>query len=156
MSFQSKCFSLILAALALTACSTQPMPMQTLSRMPASLQAQRAQNTFKPQAVVTISPQEAHDWVMDPQSQWLILDVRTPEEFAQGRLKNATLLNFYAPDFKTQLEQMNRHQPTILYCRSGNRSGKALEIMRELGFKNVYEVRGGILAWQSAGFPVVK
>ncbi|MGE3726715.1 MAG: rhodanese-like domain-containing protein [Candidatus Sericytochromatia bacterium] len=156
MSFFAKTLSTALAALALTACTSQPMLMPAASRMPSALMAMRAQTNFKPQAVVTISPQEAHDWVMDPQSQWLILDVRTPEEFAQGRLKNATLMNFYDPDFKTKLEDMNRHQPTILYCRSGNRSGKALEIMRELGFKNVYEVRGGILAWQASGFPVVK
>lgn len=156
MSVLIKSLSTALAALALTACASQPMLMPSASRMPAALQAQRAQNNFKPQAVVTISPQEAHDWVMDPQSQWLVLDVRTPEEFAQGHLKNATLLNFYDADFKTKLEDMNRHQPTILYCRSGNRSGQALEIMRALGFKNVYEVRGGILAWQASGFPVVK
>ncbi len=156
MSVLIKSLSTALAALALTACASQPMLMPSASRMPAALQAQRAQNNFKPQAVVTISPQEAHDWVMDPQSQWLVLDVRTPEEFAQGHLKNATLLNFYDADFKTKLEDMNRHQPTILYCRSGNRSGQTLEIMRALGFKNVYEVRGGILAWQASGFPVVK
>lgn len=154
MSVLVKTFSAALACLALTACASQLQPVA--SRMPANLQAQGAQNNFKPQAVVTISPQEAHNWVMDPQSQWLILDIRTPEEFAQGRLRNATLMNFYDADFKAKLEQMNRHQPTILYCGSGSRSGQALEIMRELGFKNVYEVRGGLLAWQAAGFPVVK
>ena len=64
------------------------------------------------------------------------------------------VMNFYDADFRDRLLTMNRHQPTIIYCRSGNRSGQALEIMRELGFRNVYDMRGGIAAWQSAGYPV--
>jgi rhodanese-related sulfurtransferase len=136
--------------LSLTACSAQSTLM---ARAPLALQAQSAQ-AVRPQAVTTISVQEAHQWLSDPHSQWLVLDVRTPEEFAQGHLANATLKNFYDADFKAQLEQLNRWQPTILYCRSGNRSAKTLTLMRELGFRNVYEVKGGVLAWQAAGFPL--
>lgn len=153
MSAISKFHALSLLLLALSACSAPQLPVA--SQLPISFQAQRVPQAH-PQAVITITPQEAHAWLADPHAQWLVLDVRTPEEFAEGHLQNATLKNFYAPDFKTQLEQMNRHQPTILYCRSGNRSGKTLALMRELGFRNVYEIKGGILAWQSAGYPLVK
>ena len=142
--------ALALILLSLTACSAQPT---LLARAPLALQAQSIQ-PVRPLAVTSISAQEAHDWLSDPHSQWLVLDVRTPEEFAQGHLANATLKNFYDADFKAQLEQINRWQPTILYCRSGNRSAKTLTIMRELGFRNVYEVKGGIQAWQAAGFPL--
>ncbi|PIQ28002.1 rhodanese-like domain-containing protein [bacterium (Candidatus Blackallbacteria) CG17_big_fil_post_rev_8_21_14_2_50_48_46] len=142
-----------LALLALSACSAQTLPLPA-ARLPMNLSVQRA--PIQTQAMVTITPQEAHDWLADPNAQWLVLDVRTPEEFAQGHLTGATLKNFYDTNFKAQLEQMNRHQPTILYCRSGNRSGQTMTMMRELGFRNVYEIKGGIMAWQAAGFSVVK
>lgn len=107
------------------------------------------------QAVTGISVQEAQAWLADPNAQWQLLDLRTPEEFATGHLENASLMNFYDADFRDRLLTMNRHQPTIIYCRSGNRSGQALEIMRELGFRNVYDMQGGIMAWQRAGYPLL-
>jgi rhodanese-related sulfurtransferase len=141
-----------LALLAFSACTSQPMLSNTGIRQVA-LTAQRA--PVNSQAVVTISPEEARDWVLDPNSQWRILDVRTPDEYTSGHLKGATMINFYEANFKAQLEALDRNHPTILYCRSGNRSAQALNMMRELGFRNVYEIRGGILAWQSSGFPIV-
>lgn len=108
------------------------------------------------QAIAGITPTEAFDWLSDSQASWQVIDVRTPQEFSEGHLKNADLINFYDPEFRTKLLEMNRHQPTIIYCRSGNRSGRALEMMRQLGFKNVYDIQGGILAWQTAGYPVQK
>lgn len=143
-----------LSLLLFTACQVSSSIPLASSPLPG-FHAQRFAS-LRPQAVTTISPQEAHQWLSDPQAQWLVLDVRTPAEFAQGHLKHAVLKNFYDPDFKAQLEQMNRHQPTILYCRSGNRSAKTLAMMRELGFRNVYEIQGGILAWQAAGYPLEK
>lgn len=109
-----------------------------------------------PRAVTTITVKEANEWLADPNSTWKLIDIRTPEEFATGHLKNAELMNFYDKDFRDRLLNMNRHQPTIIYCRSGNRSGKALEMMRELGFRNTYDIQGGTLAWQAAGLPLVK
>lgn len=116
-------------------------------QQPAALQ------TF---AVTTIRAQEAFDWLSDPKATWQVIDVRTPEEFQTNHLQNAQLMNFYDKDFRDKLLNMNRHQPYIIYCQSGNRSGKALNMMRELGFKNAYDIQGGIVAWQNAGYPVVK
>ena len=142
---------LLSLTLVLSACGTAAI--NPMVRINPTMQT-RAMSA--PRAVTTISVKEANEWLADPNSSWQLLDIRTPEEFATGHLKDATLMNFYDKDFRDRLLNMNRHQPTIIYCRSGNRSGQALEIMRALGFKNVYEVRGGILAWQASGFPVVK
>lgn len=132
--------------LVLTACATQPLSPQT---QPLTRQVATART------VTQISVQEAQQWLADPQSQWQLLDLRTPAEISRGQIAGATALNFNAPDFRTRLAQRDRNQPTIIYCQSGNRSGKALEIMRELGFRHVYDVRGGILAWQAAGYPLL-
>ncbi len=77
-----------------------------------------------------------------------VIDVRTPDEYAQGAIKNSTLMNFNGPDFKTQLEGLDKNKPVAVYCHSGGRSNQAFEMMKEMGFKEVYELKGGIVAWQ--------
>jgi rhodanese-related sulfurtransferase len=85
----------------------------------------------------------------------VILDVRTPEEFDEGHIEGATLIDFYDPDFAEQLAELDPDVPYVLYCRSGNRSSGARATMAELGFTTVDDIDGGILAWESAGLPVV-
>ncbi|PKL74951.1 MAG: hypothetical protein CVV27_17875 [Candidatus Melainabacteria bacterium HGW-Melainabacteria-1] len=147
-------FSLVL----LSACSTSNLPSvyRQLSAQPMQNRPMLTRMAQPARAVTTISVTEAHKWLADPNASWKILDVRTPQEFAQGRIQGADNLDFYLGDFKAQLERMDRNQPMILYCRSGSRSGKTLAIMRELGFRNVYEIQGGILAWQAAGYPLAQ
>jgi|GEM_PF-5195432 len=82
------------------------------------------------------------------------LDVRSAEEFAEGHLEGAQLLDFYSDDFLADLGQLDLGQPFLLYCRSGGRSNTARKRMQELGFKDVAEIKGGILAWEEAGNPV--
>jgi len=81
----------------------------------------------------------------------VLLDIRTPEEYAEGHLPGAINLDFYAPDFASQLASLDKSKSYSLYCRSGSRSGEALHLMRQLEFTDVAELRGGILAWQSQG-----
>jgi phage shock protein E len=84
-----------------------------------------------------------------------LLDVRTPEEFASGHLAGAENLDFNArASFEAQLAALDRNAPYAIYCRSDNRSGQALEMMRGLGFTDVVDLAGGIIAWQAAGRPV--
>ncbi|MGW8123838.1 rhodanese-like domain-containing protein [Roseivirga echinicomitans] len=85
-----------------------------------------------------------------------LIDVRTPEEYAQGHIENSTLMNFNAPSFKTQLEGLNKNKPIAVYCRSGVRSNQAVQIMKEMGFKKVYELKGGITAWEEGGKKIKK
>ncbi|TFH14485.1 MAG: rhodanese-like domain-containing protein [Acidimicrobiales bacterium] len=103
----------------------------------------------------TISPQEASTVVAEPPADLVVLDVRTPEEYAEGHLDGAVLVNFYDPDFADQLSQLDPAVPYLVYCRSGNRSGQTLTLMQQLGFASAADVDGGIVAWQSAGLPVV-
>lgn len=85
----------------------------------------------------------------------VVLDVRTPEEFASGHLDGAVMIDFHRADFKEQLAELDRDVPYLLYCRSGNRSGQTRALMADLGFADVADVDGGILAWAEAGQPIV-
>ena len=85
-----------------------------------------------------------------------IIDIRTPEEFAQGHIAGATELDFYAADFRDQLDGLDRNGRYLIYCHSGNRSGQARAMMTELGFADVADLDGGITAWDAAGKPITQ
>jgi rhodanese-related sulfurtransferase len=86
----------------------------------------------------------------------IILDVRTPNEVAQGSIKNAQKIDFYDKNFKAELDKLDKSKPVLIYCRSGRRSGIAMSTMRELGFSEVYNLQGGIIEWSEAGMTIVK
>ena len=76
-----------------------------------------------------------------------LIDVRTAEEFQEGYIENAQLIDFRLEDFRDKIQELDRDKPVYLYCRSGNRSGKASKIMAELGFKEIVDLKGGYKAW---------
>lgn len=86
----------------------------------------------------------------------MVLDVRTPEEYSDGHLERATLIDFYSADFAAQIAELDRDTPYLLYCRSGNRSGQARTLMEELGFTDVADVEGGMVSWVEGGHPTVQ
>jgi len=88
------------------------------------------------------------------QTDFVILDVRTPEEFAEGHLTGAVNMNVLAPDFASRLGTLDRGKTYLVYCRTGNRSTRAVQAMERLGFQSVYHMVEGILGWQKKGFPV--
>lgn len=102
-----------------------------------------------------VSPDEAAAIVAEGRPELVVLDVRTAEEFAEGHLEGATMLDFYQADFADNLAELDRDTPYVLYCRSGNRSGQARTMMADLGFSSVVDVDGGITAWTGAGLPLV-
>ncbi len=79
-----------------------------------------------------------------------LIDVRTPEEYSSGHLTDAQNVNYYDTDFREQLNLLDKSKPTFIYCKSGSRSASAMETMEELGFTELYNLKGGIMAWQSA------
>ena len=85
----------------------------------------------------------------------IVLDVRTPAEFAGGHLPQAQMIDFEAPDFATRIATLDKKATYAVYCRSGNRSNAAMEQMAAAGFTHVYDLAGGIGAWQSMGGPMV-
>jgi rhodanese-related sulfurtransferase len=85
---------------------------------------------------------------------FVILDVRTPEEFAEGHLSGALNVNLMAPDFESRLNALDRGKTYLVYCRTGNRSAKATQAMGRLGFRSAYHMFEGIVGWQRKGFPL--
>jgi rhodanese-related sulfurtransferase len=83
-----------------------------------------------------------------------IIDVRTLPEFHAGHIADAHLIDFYGKDFVQKLKQLDKNKTYLLYCRSGNRSGKTLKVMKKLGFKSAYNMQGGMKAWIRANYPV--
>ena len=115
----------------------------------------QAQNTTK--EVVNIDVNVADfELIMDTIPNGLLLDVRTDNEFAQGHLRGAQQIDFYRDDFSDALDKLDREQPVLIYCRSGNRSGKAAKQMKAMGFSAVYNLEGGIGAWSKRGKPIAK
>ena len=110
------------------------------------------------QIIGDITPQDAITLIQNNQNNpdFIILDVRTPEEFTEEHIENATNLDFYSETFRNELNQLDKNKTYLVYCRSGNRSGKALNIMTELNFGEVYDVLGGIIAWNVEGLPTTK
>ncbi|MFZ4544105.1 MAG: thioredoxin domain-containing protein [Saprospiraceae bacterium] len=82
-----------------------------------------------------------------------ILDVRSPDEFSSGHLANALNYNWNAADFDQNISGLDKSKPVFVYCLSGGRSGSAAAKMRSTGFKEVYELSGGILKWRAANLP---
>lgn len=90
-----------------------------------------------------------------PEEGWTLIDLRTNEEIAKGYIEGAVPLDFYNPDFESQLDALHKDGHYLIYCNSGNRSGTALRMMKDLGFERVTELGGGIQAWMAAELPVV-
>lgn len=84
----------------------------------------------------------------------VVLDVRTPTEFAGGHLPQARNIDFEAADFATKIAALDKNATYAVYCRTGNRSGSALEQMTAAGFTHTYDLAGGIVAWQNMGGPM--
>lgn len=84
----------------------------------------------------------------------VLVDIRTPEEFAEGHLPGSVNVNFKKRTFKSFISKFDKNTPVLIYCRSGNRSGKAEKAMRALGFKEVYDLKGGFKGWKAANMPI--
>jgi rhodanese-related sulfurtransferase len=85
----------------------------------------------------------------------IVLDVRTPAEYAGGHLSAAQNIDIEGSGFAAGIAALDKNATYAVYCRSGNRSGTALEEMTAAGFAHVYDLDGGIVAWQTMGGPLV-
>lgn len=108
------------------------------------------------QTIKDISVKEAYDLMgknKDNQS-FIIIDVRTPQEFASEYIESAVNIDYYSEEFQNELNELDKEKTYLIYCLSGNRSGRALAIMKELGFREVYNMLGGIIQWKVEGYPL--
>jgi thioredoxin len=85
-----------------------------------------------------------------------ILDVRTTEEFTPQHLNQAKHIDWNAPDFEKQTAKLDKSKPVLVYCLSGGRSAKAASKLQSMGFKEVYNLDGGIVKWNAEGLPTEK
>lgn len=110
------------------------------------------------QIIENITPEETYILIQGNEDNlnFVILDVRTPEEFLGEHIENAVNLDYYSDTFRNDLDKLDKNKTYLIYCRSGSRSEKALNIMKELNFKEVYNVSGGIIKWKSEGLPTTK
>lgn len=110
------------------------------------------------QVLENVTPQEAFILIQDNQNNpdFVILDVRTPEEVAEGYIENAINIDFYSETFRDELDRLDKDKTYLIYCRSGGRSGNTLNIMEGLNFREVYDVSGGMIEWEAEGLPTVK
>lgn len=86
----------------------------------------------------------------------VVLDVRTPEEFSSERIAGAVNIDFRAADFSEKLASLDKNQTYLVHCAAGGRSAKSRDIMEKAGFTSIYHMDGGMGAWESAGKPVEK
>lgn len=103
------------------------------------------------EAVRVISPEELKEAVYDSNPHQLV-DVRTVEEFREGHLKNAQNICVTDDDFEKNVLKLDKNKPVYLYCRSGKRSAAAAKILKDLGFKEIYDMEGGYLNWKNQDF----
>ncbi len=80
----------------------------------------------------------------------VIIDVRTPEEFANDHIPNAKSINLYDKDFSTQLDALDKSKTYLVYCQKGGRSANASKQLTDKGFKQVYNLENGFSQWNGA------
>lgn len=76
-----------------------------------------------------------------------LIDVRTADEYSAGKIDNATNIDFYGADFKNQMAKLDKNKPVLVYCASGGRSGNTAAMLKEMGFKEIYDLQGGFRGW---------
>jgi len=88
--------------------------------------------------------------------QIVILDVRTPQEFASGHLKDAINIDIYKEDFYSRIDKLNKKTSYMIYCRTHNRSGVTVKYMNQKGFETVYQMMDGFPGWTANNFEYEK
>lgn len=83
-----------------------------------------------------------------------LVDVRTPGEFENGHLAGAKNIDFNSGNFDEESNALDKAKPVFVYCQRGGRSADAATVLRDKGFKEVYEMDGGLIAWNNAGLPL--
>ncbi len=109
----------------------------------------------EPAAVRDVSVAEANAMVKRT-SGVVVLDVRTPAEFAQGHIDGALNLDFRSPDFAQRLARLNPAGSYLLHCKTGTRSAQALAVMTQQGFGDIAHMRAGFDGWKASGMAVAR
>lgn len=108
--------------------------------------------------IKTLEPKLAFEFIKKNKGNagFVVLDIRTPQEFQDGHIEGAVNVDYYSPTFVAYLEKLDKAKTYFVYCRVGRRSAEAIRVMTQKGFKNIYKTSGDIVAWRAAGLPLVK
>ena len=93
---------------------------------------------------------DQEEWIelTEKDNNGIILDVRTPDEISDGYIANMKAIDFLeGQEFLEEIAKLDKSKNYYIYCRSGNRSGQACDIMEQLGFENTYNLEGGFMNW---------
>ena len=152
---------LVLTALAVLTAVAGCRPRSKTSGPPAGVEVSKKapakrdaapRETLPKTTVREVSVEQAEALVARPEV--VILDVRTPEEFAAGHVPRATNLDFHAPDFEERLRALDHGATYLVHCQSGGRSAHARDAMMGDGFTSVLHMSDGYAGWEAAGKPV--
>jgi|TARA_B100000315_G_C14439003_1_gene523818 rhodanese-related sulfurtransferase len=110
------------------------------------------------QIILNLSSQQAWDLIQNNTNDidFLIIDARTPKEFAEGHIEHAIVIDYNAGTFEEMVGYLDRNKTYLIYCDVGNRSGAALAVFEDLGFMEAYNMLDGINAWQADGLPIIQ
>lgn len=116
--------------------------------------ATQASGCTKSDNIISVSAPEFEKEIKTDSVQ--LLDVRTPQEYAEGNIDGALNINVQSDDFEEiAQEKLSKERTVLVYCRSGQRSLDAAKILTELGYK-VVNLKGGIIEWEEDGLPITK
>ena len=112
----------------------------------------------KNQIIESITPEKASALIQKNQnnSDFVIIDVQTPEKFAREHIENAINLNYSSEIFRDELDKLDRNKTYLIYCQTGTQSRSALDLMAELNFTKVYKIGGGLVQWKQEGLSTVQ
>jgi rhodanese-related sulfurtransferase len=108
--------------------------------------------------IKTLEPRLAFEFIKKNRRNpnFVVLDIRTPQEFQDGHIEDAVNIDYRSPTFGADLDRLDKTKTYFVYCRIGRRSGEAIGIMIQKGFTSIYRTPGDIVAWTAAGLPLVK
>ena len=117
-----------------------------------SCSAQQDQN------FTALSPKEASNLIEKHtgDSDFVILDIRTPGEYQSGHIKDSIMIDYYSKTFTDEIGRLDKKKSYLVYCRSGNRSARSMDLFKKLQFNKIYHLSSGIRGWMSKGLPLVK
>jgi rhodanese-related sulfurtransferase len=130
---------LFLIVLTFLACKDQSAPQTANENVPVQSDA-KAEN-------IDVA---AAKQLLSSRTDLVLIDVRTPEEIAGGKINNALEIDFSSPEFAAKIEALDKQTPYMVYCAAGGRSARAMEQMQQMGFREVYNLMDGYTGWSQA------
>lgn len=130
-------------------------PLLFVSTFLASCQSSSNQNASDAESIIATISVDEFEKKLNESKDYLLIDVRTPEEFMGGHLQNSANINYNADDFSERIQKLDKTKTIMIYCLSGGRSSNAASEMSKLGFNKIYNMQGGIISWRNANKPMV-